>query len=141
MRFRLLPDSPVPIYEQILNQVVFAIAAGDLVVGDMVPSVRDLSQQLIVNANTVARAYQELERLGILEGRRGLGMAVTPSAPGVSRARRKELVRGRVGEAVREAAAAGLSADDLHQLISDEWARAAAGPHAPTLANGHPAGH
>ena len=123
MRFKLENTSNVPIYEQIVNQVVFAVAAGDLAVGDMTPSVRDLSQQLIVNANTVARAYQELERAGILEARRGLGMAVTPDGPPVCRDRRKELLRGRVRETVREAAAAGLTADDLHALLTDEWAR------------------
>ncbi len=132
MRFNLQSDSPVPIYEQIVNQVVFAVATGDLAVGDMTPSVRDLSQQLIVNANTVARAYQELERAGIVEARRGLGMAVTPAAPDLCRGRRKELMRDRVRETVREAAAAGLTADDLHQLLSDEWTRTAG------LANGRP---
>ena len=121
MRLRLQPDSPVPIYEQIVTQVVFAVAAGDLAVGDLTPSVRDLSQQLIVNANTVARAYQELERAGILESRRGLGMAVTAAGPGLCLDRRKELMRGRVRETVREAAAAGLTIDDVRTLLADEW--------------------
>ena len=124
MRFRLQPDSPVPIYEQIANQVVFAVAAGDLAAGDRVPSVRDLAQQLIVNANTVARAYQELERMGVTESRRGFAMTVASGAIDVCRARRKELVRGRVAEAVREARAAGLSSDELHDLIGAEWAAA-----------------
>ena len=126
MRFRLLPDSPVPIYEQIANQVVFAVASGDLAPGDRVPSVRDLAQQLIVNANTVARAYQELERSGVTESRRGFAMTVAPGAAAVCRARRKELVRGRVEEAVRVARAAGLTADELHDLIGAEWAAAGA---------------
>ena len=92
MRLRVSPDSAVPIYEQILSQVVFAVAAGDLPAGEAVPSVRELSQQLIVNANTVARAYQELERLGVVEARRGVGMFVTDGGPKVCRERRKVLV-------------------------------------------------
>ncbi len=123
MRLRVSPDSAVPIYEQILSQVVFAVAAGDLPAGEAVPSVRELSQQLIVNANTVARAYQELERLGVVEARRGVGMFVTDGGPKVCRDRRKVLVRDRVRETVREAAAAGLSAEELRQLVDDEWPR------------------
>ena len=53
MRLNVRPDSPVPIYEQIVAQVVFAVAAGDLPVGELIPSVRDLSQQLIVNEPAV----------------------------------------------------------------------------------------
>ena len=121
MRLRVSPDSAVPIYEQILSQVVFAVAAGDLPAGEAMPSVRELSQQLIVNANTVARAYQELERLGVVEARRGVGMFVTDGGPKVCRERRKVLVRDRVRETVREAAAAGLSAEELRQLVDDEW--------------------
>ena len=123
MRLRVSPDSAVPIYEQILSQVVFAVAAGDLPAGEAVPSVRELSQQLIVNANTVARAYQELERLGVVEARRGVGMFVTDGGPKVCRDRRMVLVRDRVRETVREAAAAGLSAEELRQLVDDEWPR------------------
>jgi GntR family transcriptional regulator len=121
MRLNVRPDSPVPIYEQIADQVVFAVAAGDLPVGELIPSVRDLSQQLIVNANTVARAFLELERMGVLESRRGVGMAVTAEGPKRCRERRKEIVRGRVRDALREAAAAGLTHDDVHTLVDDEW--------------------
>jgi GntR family transcriptional regulator len=121
MRLNVRPDSPVPIYEQIVAQVVFAVAAGDLPVGELIPSVRDLSQQLIVNANTVARAFMELERMGVLESRRGVGMAVTAEGPKRSRDRRKEIVRGRVRDALREAASAGLTDGDVHSLVDDEW--------------------
>jgi GntR family transcriptional regulator len=124
MRLRVSPDSPVPIYEQILSQVVFAIAAEDIAPGDFIPSVRDLSQQLIVNANTVTRAYQELERLGVLEPRRGLGMVVCEGGLKVCRDRRKIIVRDRVREVVRESASAGLEASDLHELIDQEWPKA-----------------
>jgi GntR family transcriptional regulator len=87
----------------------------------MILSVRDLSKHLIVNANTVARAYQELERLGALETRRGLGMAVTADGPKRCRERRREIVRDRVRDALREAAAAGLTTDDVHALVDEEW--------------------
>lgn len=125
MHFTLDTTSTVPLYEQIVAQVVFAIAAGDVAPGDLVPSVRDLSQQLLVNPNTVARAFQELERIGVLESRRGLGMAVTADGPKRARDRRREIVRGRLRDALREAAAAGLGPDDVHQIVDDEWPKLA----------------
>jgi GntR family transcriptional regulator len=123
VRLRVAPDSSVPIYEQIVAQVVFAVAAGDLPAGEAVPSVRELAAQLIVNANTVTRAYQELERLGVVESRRGVGMFITDGGPNVCRERRRVMVRDRVRETVREAVAAGLDAAELHALIDAEWPR------------------
>ena len=135
MQFHVRPDSSIPIYEQIISQVIFSIAAEDVAVGELIPSVRDLSQQLIVNANTVGRAFQELERMGVLETRRGLGMAVSADGPKLCRERRKESVRERVRDAVREAAAAGLTPDDLHQLVTDEWPRITAGRNGHSKSN------
>jgi GntR family transcriptional regulator len=121
MAIRVEASSQVPIYEQIADQIVFAVATEDLVPGDLVPSVRDLSVRLTVNPNTVVRAYQELERLGVLEPLRGRGMTITADAAKRCRDRRKELIRDTVKATVREAVSAGLSADDLHQLIDAEW--------------------
>src|SRR5207249_1002794 len=98
MLFSVQPDGPVPIYEQIVAQVIYGVAAGTLEVGTLIPSVRELAQQLVVNPNTVARAYQELERAGVLTPRRGLGMEVTEEAPAACLARRREIVRGRIRE-------------------------------------------
>lgn len=123
MTIRVRPDSPVPIYEQITAQVVFAVAAGDLSPGDRVPSVRDLAADLVVNPNTVVRAFQELERGGVLVARRGLGMEVSPDGPKLCRDRRKGLVLVRLREALREAASAGLSADEVCKMVADEWPR------------------
>ena len=121
MAIRVEATSPVPIYEQIADQLVFAVAGGDLAAGDLVPSVRELSVQLTVNPNTVVRAYQQLELLGVLEPLRGRGMVITTDAAKRCKARRKELLRGRVDELVREAVSAGLTAEDLHQLIDAGW--------------------
>ena len=69
-----------PIYGQIADQVKFAVAAGVLRPGDLVPSVRELSKQLVVNPNTVARAYRELQGEGLLEAVRGTGLQVAEAA-------------------------------------------------------------
>jgi GntR family transcriptional regulator len=121
MAIRVETTSTVPIYEQIADQIVFAVATADLQPGDPVPSVRDLSVQLTVNPNTVVRAYQELERMGVIEPVRGRGMFITSDAAKTCRDRRKELIRDTVKATVREAVSAGLTADDLHALIDAEW--------------------
>jgi GntR family transcriptional regulator len=122
--FRVRPDSPIPIYEQIVAQVAFGIASGGLEVGAMIPSVRDLAQRLLVHPNTVARAFQELERQGVVAVRRGRGMEVTPEAPAACRNLRQEIVRGRIREALREAVSSALPPEDVRQLVEEELAKA-----------------
>jgi GntR family transcriptional regulator len=117
------PDSPVPIYEQIVAQVTFAIASGALEPGTMIPSVRDLAGRLLVHPNTVARAFQELERRGAVAARRGRGMEVTGDAPVTCQAQRREIVRGRIREALREAASSALTPEEIHRLVEEELAR------------------
>lgn len=125
MAIRVRPESTVPIYEQIADQIVFAVATGDLAPGDFVPSVRDLSVQLTINPNTAVRAYQELEHLGVLTPLRGRGMCVADEAPRRCRERRREFIRTLANETVREAASAGLTLDELQQLMATAWAAAA----------------
>src|ERR1700685_3054020 len=105
MLFSIQPDGPVPIYEQIVAQVIYGVAAGVLEVGTFIPSVRELAEKLLVHPNTVARAFQELERGGVVTPRRGRGMEGTEDAPANCRAKRQELVRARIRQALREAAA------------------------------------
>ncbi|GGH83824.1 GntR family transcriptional regulator [Pullulanibacillus pueri] len=72
-------DFSQPLYEQILDQFRSSIAKGEIDLGDKIPSVRELAQALKINPNTVMRAYQELERDGLTEKRRGQGTFVTAS--------------------------------------------------------------
>jgi GntR family transcriptional regulator len=123
MLMSIQADSPVPIYEQVVTQVIFAVASGGLEPGTLIPSVRELAQRLLVHPNTVARAFQELERQGVVAALRGRGMEVTPQAPALCRARRKEIIRGRIGAALREAAASALAPDEIRRLVEDELAR------------------
>jgi GntR family transcriptional regulator len=117
------PESPIPIYEQIVTQVIFAVASGSLEVGELIDSVRELAPRLTVHPNTVAKAYQELERRGVVRARRGLGMAVTPEAPQLCRAYRQELVRKRIADALREAASSALDAEEIRRLVDEELER------------------
>jgi GntR family transcriptional regulator len=124
MLYRIEPDSSIPIYDQIVNQVIFGIASGSLVVGELIPSVRDLAKRVMVHPNTVARAYQELERRGILEARRGKGMEVTALAPRLCRGERQDIVRKRIREALHEAVTSALPAEEIRLLVEEELTRA-----------------
>jgi len=123
MLLKIHTDSPIPIYEQIVTQIIFGIASEELTVGELLPSVRDLAPRLVVNPNTVARAFQELERRGVVVSRRGKGMEVTAAAPGLCRAQRQEIIRGRIREALREAAGSALSATEIRRLVDEELNR------------------
>ncbi len=121
MNIRVRPDSQVPIYEQIMSQFVFAIAAGDVQPGERILSVRELAAELVVNPNTVVRAYQELERDGMITSKRGMGMEVAADALTICAERRQRIVLTRLREALLEASSAGMSLVEVTTLISNEW--------------------
>ena len=123
MLFNIHPDSPIPIFEQIVSQVIFGIASGAVEVGELIPSVRELGVQLSVHPNTVAKAFQELERKGVVAARRGKGMEVTPEAPELCQKYRQEIVRERIREALREAATSGLAPAAVQALVEEELFR------------------
>jgi GntR family transcriptional regulator len=116
-------SSNVPIFEQIVSQVIFNVAAGGLEVGTLIPSVRELGSELTVHPNTVAKAYQELERRGVLAVRRGRGMEVTADAPKLCQAERQDLIRKRIREALREAVSSGLTPVEIRRLVEEELSR------------------
>ena len=116
------PDHPVPIYEQIVAQVIFDVASGSLPVGELIPSVRELASRLGVHPNTVARAFTELDGRGVVTARRGRGMEVTPEAPGLCRAERAKIVRGRIREALLDAMSSALTAEEVRRLVEEELA-------------------
>jgi GntR family transcriptional regulator len=123
MLLSIQTDSPVPIYEQIVTQVIFGIASGGLEPGTMIPSVRELAQRVLVHPNTVARAFQELERQGVVAAVRGRGMEVTVQAPALCRVRRRQIIQQRIAAALREAVASALEPDEVRRLVEEELAR------------------
>ncbi len=110
-----------PIYTQIADQVKFAIASGILTPGVLVPSVRELSKQLVVNPNTVARAYRELQSQRLLEPVRGTGLQISESAPDLCRTDRREYVRRRLRLAIEEARRSELDPQEIEQILREEW--------------------
>src|SRR5437868_8365077 len=80
MLFRPNPSLGVPIYLQLMEQVKHAIETGALHPGDQLPGMRPLAEELVINPNTVAKAYRELEHEGVIELRHGAGAFVSPNA-------------------------------------------------------------
>jgi GntR family transcriptional regulator len=123
MFFELHPDSSVPIYEQIVDGITFTIAADGVAKGEIIPSVRDLAQRVLAHPNTVAKAYQELERRGILAAKRGVGMEVTPDAPKLCREKRREIVQGQIRKALHDAVSGGLAPEAIRRIVEEELNR------------------
>ena len=112
-----------PIYGQIADRVKFAVAGGVLRPGDLVPSVRELSKQLVVNPNTVARAYRDLQTEGLLESVRGMGMQVADGAVERCRSARREMIRQRLRQAIEEARQSKMDPAEIESILREEWAR------------------
>jgi GntR family transcriptional regulator len=111
------------VYRQIMDQVRRMIVAGRLEPGEKLPSVRDLAATLQINPLTVGKAYSELERSGIVEMRRGLGMFVLPPQE-QRKTRRGEPPAGVTESAQRfvlEAAQAGVSRSLALKVVEDAW--------------------
>jgi len=120
MLLNINTSNGIPIYEQIVRQVKFAVANGSLNVNEHVPSVREMASLAAVNPNTIARAYRELQAEGILVPIRGTGLAVTPDAPKICRKLRLNLIRERLQSVVLEALQNQVSADEVRQLVEAE---------------------
>lgn len=123
MFFRIESSNGLAIYEQIVRQVKFAVAGEALKTGDLVPSVRELSRDLAVNPNTVARAYRELQSQGILAPVRGTGLEVTPHAEKHCAAERVDLIRERLRSVLVEARRSRLDLVEIRALLDEEFAR------------------
>jgi GntR family transcriptional regulator len=123
-----------PIYGQIADRVKFAVAGGALRAGELVPSVRELSKQLVVNPNTVARAYRDLQSEGLLESVRGMGLQVAEGAAERCRVDRRDIVRQRLRQAILEATQSNMDPAEIAVILREEWARGSA------LGNGDEAG-
>ena len=119
MEFQIDTASRTPIYRQLVAQIREAVARGKLLPEVRLPSVRDLSRQLVINPNTVARVYTELEREGVLNTRPGLGVFVAQPKNDLTRRVRKDRLSALVDSLLTEAVHLGFAADDVLALVSD----------------------
>jgi GntR family transcriptional regulator len=122
MQFSIRPTTGVPIYQQLAEQICAGIARGRLKPDYRLPSVRELSQTLVVNPNTVARAYTELERDGVLYTRPGLGVFVKQFPPPLSKKARRERLSSPVEQLLVEAVRLGSTLEEVQELIESRAA-------------------
>jgi GntR family transcriptional regulator len=120
-----------PIYRQIVDQVRLAAATGTLQPGQAMPSVRGLAERLLVNANTVVKAYAELVRDGLLESHHGLGYFVAAKRQVYSRAERLRRLQQALETFVHEAVFLDFSADEIRQAVDGKLERLDLQPRAP----------
>jgi GntR family transcriptional regulator len=116
IRFRIDTRSGVPPYLQLVQQVRQALRTGVLRVGDQLPTVKDVVAAVAINPNTVLKAYRDLEREGLVEGRPGLGTFVRRLPPGPPPTAYGSLARG-LARWLRTARAAGLDDESIQALV------------------------
>src|SRR5215207_5304662 len=117
MQLHVSPADGVPIYLQIVNQVKYLVSSGRMAAGEELPPIRTLAEQLLINPNTVARAYRELELAGVVEKRRTAGTYVSGGASPLSRRERLKILGRRVDALLAEARQMDVSLDDVIDLI------------------------
>ena len=114
------PSSGVPIYLQLMEQVKHAIETGALRPGEQLPSIRPLAEELVVNPNTVAKAYRELEHEGVIELRQGAGAFVSDKAPTKKDADKLRAAQAAVASAIEKLRARGVTDEEIRRLFEAE---------------------
>jgi GntR family transcriptional regulator len=123
MIFRPNPSLGVPIYLQLMEQVKHAVETGALRAGEQLPGIRPLAEELVINPNTVAKAYRELEHEGVIELRHGAGAFVsTTAAKGKKVSDKVRLAQPIVTGAVEKLRAKGLTDEEIRRLFEAELA-------------------
>jgi GntR family transcriptional regulator len=122
--FRLDLRSGVPVYRQIIDQVLGGVAAGVLRAGVQLPTVRQVAVDLAINPNTVARAYRELEIRGVLVTQQGTGTFIGEQKVERDDAERSRQLSQLVSELVSRAGAAGFTIEELMEQINERSQRA-----------------
>jgi GntR family transcriptional regulator len=119
MQLHISPQDGVPIYLQIVNQIKFLVASGRLKSGEELPSIRALAEQLLVNPNTVARAYRELEAAGVVVKRRTAGTFVADAQSPLALRERRRLLHERLDALLVEGRQLGFSDDEIVSMLGD----------------------
>ena len=119
MQLHIHSTDGVPIYLQIVNQVKHLVASGRLTPGEELPAIRALAEQLVVNPNTVARAYLELERAGVVTKRHGAGTYVSEEPLSLSRREKQRLLAQRADALLVEAGHLGVELGELIDLLRE----------------------
>src|SRR5262249_52865985 len=122
LRIHITTGSGTPIYRQIVEQVRLAVATGTLSAGEAMPSVRSLAEQLLITANTVAKAYGELVRDGVLHSQHGRGFFVAQKRQIYSQAERLRRLGLALDTFIREAVFLDFTDDEIRQAVDEKLA-------------------
>ena len=122
MNIQISLKDGVPIYRQIVNQVKYMVASGQLTSGMEVPPIRVLAEQLLVTPNTVVKAYRELETEGVVYKRRGAGTFIAENGSPLKAAEQKRILTERADTLLSEARQMGYSLDDITTLLNERAA-------------------
>ncbi len=121
MRILISNSSSDPIYEQIARQIKARIIAGDLPEGAPLPSIRRLAHELRISVITTKRAYEELDREGLIDTVGGKGTFVAAQNPEFLREKRMKIVEGKLAEALEEARTLGVSYGEIQEMSRLLW--------------------
>jgi GntR family transcriptional regulator len=123
MQIHVSPNDGVPIYQQVVNQIRYLAASGRLEAGEQLPPVRKLAEQVLVNPNTIARAYRELEQAGIIEARQGSGSFISAKVSPLSRRERTRILNERIDMLLAEAAQMNIDVETVVKLLRERSQR------------------
>ncbi len=110
----------VPIYRQIVNQIKQLVASGRLAVGSELPAIRKLAQGIVVNPNTVAKAYKELEHQGVIYAKQGAGCFVSDKASPLSKQERSRILSEYVQQLLTQAHQLQFSYTDIIKELDNQ---------------------
>lgn len=117
MQIHISPNDGVPVYLQIVNQVKYLVAAGRMAPGQELPGIRSLAEKLLINPNTVARAYRELEVAGVVKTRRGAGSYVAETGAPLVRREKMRILSERADALLAEAHQLDVTIEDVAKLL------------------------
>jgi GntR family transcriptional regulator len=119
VQIHVSPDDGVPVYQQIVNQVRYLIGSGVLAADEELPPIRTLAEQLVINPNTVARAYRELEHAGLVYKKGTVGTFVSAERSPLARRERLRILRRRVDSLLAEAKHLDVTTQEIKALLDE----------------------
>jgi GntR family transcriptional regulator len=120
VQIRVSTKDGIPIYLQIINQIKYMVASGRLAPGEKLPPIRKLAEQLLINPNTVARAYRELEAANVLNTRQGSGVFVAEGVSPLARREQNKILKERIDLLLAEAKQMNVTTEAIVELIKQQ---------------------